>query len=62
MSDVLNPERPGTTYQIRQVIEKIAVAKDLTLWEAAEKVKVLEFEDPDSLQKLCEKFDAEPED
>lgn len=57
---VLDPERPYTTYQRRELIVKLAKSKDLTIMEATEMFKAMEFDNPDGIAKLAGKFPKSP--
>lgn len=55
-------DRGYTPYQRRQVISKIAERDNISVVDAAQKFKAMEFENPSDLKKLCQKFDEEPVD
>jgi hypothetical protein len=60
MSGISDPKRPYTPYQRREVIVKLAANNNISVMEAAERFKALEFSDLRSLADLCAKFPEEP--
>ena len=57
---VEDPDRCYSLYQRRQVIEKLAEKFDCDLTAAAEKFKVMEFENVEGLTTIINSFDESP--
>lgn len=60
MSAVLDPERPYTPYQRRQVIKQLSSKFDCDIFKATEKFAAMELENVEGLKKICDKFDKAP--
>jgi hypothetical protein len=58
---VLDPERPYTPYQRRQLISALAKKKNIDIFEATTQFKAMEQANPEGLEKLIATFDKDPE-
>lgn len=60
MSAIMDPERPYTSYQRREVVNFLAERKGITIFEAGELFKTMEFSDLDKLREFVKNFPKDP--
>lgn len=56
----LDPERPYTPYQRRQVITRLATKRDIDLTAATEVFKAMEFDNPEGIVALVASLPESP--
>lgn len=61
MSPVLDPERPYTPFQRREVIGRIAASQKISIYEATERFKAMELANEEGLKKLVDTMPKAPE-